>query len=149
ARAAGHVEDERRVRAEGAFRRGRPGRAPGVLVLLEDAAFGGACAHPRGAHRAACFRHLVEFPRGARAQQRPGVRVMTPPRSFPLSAVVFAAVYAVAYLICVDRNYALFTYHPAIYEWGLGVQKPKDGPAMYWFGWLATSGIVATIVAAV
>jgi hypothetical protein len=26
---------------------------------------------------------------------------------------------------------------------GLGVEKPKDGPAMYWFGWMATAGIVA------
>jgi len=74
---------------------------------------------------------------------------MTVPRSFPVFAVVFAAAFAVAYVISVDRNLALFTYHPAIYEWGLGVQKPKDGPAMYWFGWLATSGIVATVAGAV
>jgi len=74
---------------------------------------------------------------------------MTVPRSFQVFAVVFAATFAVAYFVCVYKNYALFTYHPAIYEWGLGVQKPKDGPAMYWFGWLATSGIVAIIVAAV
>jgi hypothetical protein len=74
---------------------------------------------------------------------------MTVPRSFPVFAVVFAATFAVAYFVCVDRNYALFTYHPAIYEWGMGVQKPKDGPAMYWFGWLATSGIVATVAGAV
>lgn len=72
---------------------------------------------------------------------------MTVPRSFPVFAVVFAAAYAVAYLVCVDKNYALFTYHPAIYEFGLGVQKPKDGPAMYWFGWIATSGAFAGAVA--
>jgi len=73
---------------------------------------------------------------------------MNVPRSFPVFAVVFAAAWSIAYLICVDRNYALFTYHPAIYEWGLGVQKAKDGPAMYWFGWMATSGIAAGVVAA-
>jgi hypothetical protein len=72
---------------------------------------------------------------------------MTVPRSFPVFAVVFAAAFAVAYLVCVERNYALFTYHPAIYEFGLGAQKPKDGPAMYWFGWMATSGIVAGAIA--
>jgi hypothetical protein len=72
---------------------------------------------------------------------------MTLPRSFPVFAVVFAAAFAVAYLVCVERNYALFTYHPAIYEFGFGAQKPKDGPAMYWFGWLATSGIAAGALA--
>jgi len=72
---------------------------------------------------------------------------MTVPRSFPVFAVVFAAAYAVSYVVCVENNYALFTYHPAIHEFGLGVQKSKDGPAMYWFGWMATSGIVAGGVA--
>jgi hypothetical protein len=60
-------------------------------------------------------------------------------------AIVFAVVYAIAYVICVESNYALFTYHPALGEFGFGVQKAKDGPAMYWYGWLATSGIVASI----
>ena len=70
---------------------------------------------------------------------------MTPPRSFSVFATVFAVVFAVVYVIAVEKNYALFTYHPALSEWGAGVQQPKDGPAMYWYGWLATSGIVALI----
>jgi len=60
-------------------------------------------------------------------------------------AIVFAVAYAIAYLVCVESNYALFTYHPATVEFGFGVQKAKDGPAMYWFGWMATSGIVAGV----
>jgi hypothetical protein len=70
---------------------------------------------------------------------------VTPPRSFSVFAIVFAAAYAVAYAIAVENNYALFTYHPAINEFGAGVQKPKDGPAMYWYGWMATAGIAASI----
>ena len=70
---------------------------------------------------------------------------MTPPRSLPVFAIVFAVVFAVVYAIAVEKNYALFTYHPALGEWGAGVEKPKDGPAMYWYGWLATSGIVAAL----
>ena len=66
-------------------------------------------------------------------------------RAFPVFAIVFAVVYVVVYTLAVWKNYALFTYHPAIYEWGFGVQKPKDGPAMYWYGWLATSVIVALV----
>jgi len=67
-------------------------------------------------------------------------------RTFPVFAIVFAVVYVVVYTLAVWKNYALFTYHPAIYEWGFGVQKPKDGPAMYWYGWMATS-IIAGLVA--
>jgi hypothetical protein len=54
-------------------------------------------------------------------------------------------VYALVYALAVWQNYALFTYHPALNEFGFGVQKPKDGPAMYWYGWLATAGIAASI----
>jgi hypothetical protein len=61
------------------------------------------------------------------------------------SVIVFAVVYAIAYLVCVEGNYALFTYHPAINEFGMGVQKAKDGPAMYWYGWLATATAVAAV----
>jgi hypothetical protein len=68
---------------------------------------------------------------------------MTPPRSFRVFATVFALVFSVVYVIAVEKNFALFTYHPALGEWGSGVQQPQDGPAMYWYGWLATSGIVA------
>jgi hypothetical protein len=66
-------------------------------------------------------------------------------RVFPVFAVVFAVVYTVTYALAVWKNYALFTYHPAIYEFGFGVQKAKDGPAMYWYGWMATSAIAAAI----
>jgi hypothetical protein len=68
---------------------------------------------------------------------------MTPPRSFGLLAIVFAIVYTVAYAIAVWKNYALFTYHPALNEIGMGVEKARDGPAMYWYGWMATAAIAA------
>ena len=64
-------------------------------------------------------------------------------RVFPVFAIVFAVVYALVYTFAVWKNYALFTYHPALNEFGIGVQKPKDGPAMYWYGWMATAGITA------
>jgi hypothetical protein len=74
---------------------------------------------------------------------------MTPPRSFHVFAVVFAAVFAIAYVISVEKNFALFTYHPAIGEFGLWVEKPKSGPAMYWYGWMATAGVVAFLAGAI
>ncbi len=68
---------------------------------------------------------------------------MTASRSFHSCAVVFTVVYSVSYLIAVQNNYALFTYHPALEEFGPLVQPPRDGPAMYWYGWIATAAIVA------
>jgi len=66
-------------------------------------------------------------------------------RLFPVFAIVFAVVYAVTYALAVWKNYALFTYHPALYEFGIGVQKAKDGPAMYWYGWMATAAIAGSL----
>jgi hypothetical protein len=66
-------------------------------------------------------------------------------RSLPIAMVVFAIVYAIAYVIAVEKNYALFTYHPALGEFGLLVERPKEGPAMYWYGWMATAGIAALV----
>jgi hypothetical protein len=62
--------------------------------------------------------------------------------------IVFAVVYALSYLAAVENNWALVTYHPQLAEFGFGVEKPREGPAMYWFGWLATAGIIAGIAGA-
>jgi hypothetical protein len=70
-------------------------------------------------------------------------------RSFPLFAIVFAAAYAILYVLAVEYNWALFTYHPALEEFGLLVEKPREGPAMYWYGWIATSALGALALAAV
>lgn len=64
-------------------------------------------------------------------------------------AVTFSLVYALSYVIAVEANYAVFTYHPALGEFGWGVEPPRDGPAMYWYGWMATAGIVAGLAGAV
>jgi hypothetical protein len=61
--------------------------------------------------------------------------------------VVFAVVYAIAYLVAVENNYALFTYHPAIGEFGALAEPSRDGPAMYWYGWMSTAGIIALVAA--
>jgi len=58
----------------------------------------------------------------------------------------FAITYSIAYLIAVTGNLALFTYHPALGEFGLWVEDSRDGPAMYWYGWLATAGLSAAII---
>jgi hypothetical protein len=58
---------------------------------------------------------------------------------------VFAAAFAVIYLLAVEQNWALFTYHPKLGEWGWLVEPSRSGPPMYWYGWLATSVLGATL----
>ena len=72
---------------------------------------------------------------------------MSAPKSPLFPAIVFAAVYALAYVIAVWKNLALFTYHPVTGTLGFGVEKSQDGPAMYWFGWIAMAAIPALAAA--
>jgi len=62
--------------------------------------------------------------------------------------IAFAVAYAVLYVLSVQYNLALFTYHAATEEFHFLVQPTSDGPAMYWYGWLATSGLGALAIAA-
>jgi len=65
-------------------------------------------------------------------------------RAFP----VFGIAFAVIYIASVYFNLALFTYHPELVRWGVLVEAPKQGPAMYWYGWLLTSALGAGAIAA-
>lgn len=73
---------------------------------------------------------------------------MSVARVFP----VFSIAFAVLYVLAMDNNWALFTYlaragefHPLVYT----PPTPRAGPAMYWYGWLATSFLGAAAAAAV
>jgi hypothetical protein len=61
-------------------------------------------------------------------------------KTFP----VFSAAFAVIYVLSVQMNWALVTYHPRLDEWELLAQPAKSGPAMYWYGWIITSVLGAT-----
>ena len=69
---------------------------------------------------------------------------MTIGRALP----VFSIAFAIIYIASVEYNLALITYHPQIFKWGLLAEAPKEGPAMYWYGWLLTSALGAGAVAA-
>jgi len=66
-------------------------------------------------------------------------------RTFVLT---FAVVGTLTYCVCLFMNWPVFTYHPAVnrFEWGWGPSRSGEGPAMYWYGWTATTLIVSTIV---
>lgn len=69
-------------------------------------------------------------------------------RFFPAFSIAFA----VLYVLAMDNNWALFTYLARAREFHALVYvppTPRAGPAMYWWGWLATSALGAAGVALV
>jgi hypothetical protein len=74
---------------------------------------------------------------------------MTATRKFGTFAIVFAIAYPIIYVAATEWNWAAFTYHSALGQFGLGPNKPINGPAMYWFGWITTSAAVAGVIAVV
>ena len=52
------------------------------------------------------------------------------------------------YCLCLLMNWPVFTYHPAVnrIEWGWGPSRNGEGPAMYWYGWTATTLLVGALV---
>jgi hypothetical protein len=69
---------------------------------------------------------------------------MTIGRALPVFSIAFALIY----IASVEYNLALITYHPQIGRWGVLAEAPREGPAMYWYGWLLTSALGAGAIAA-
>jgi len=62
---------------------------------------------------------------------------------------LFSVAFAIAYALAVEYNLAVFTYHPQLRQFAFGVERPKAGPAMYWYGWIVTSVALALLVSAI
>jgi hypothetical protein len=63
---------------------------------------------------------------------------------FKTFAVTFAVVGTLTYFLCLQFDWPLFTYYPAVnrFEWGWGRSGSGEGVAMHWFGLIATTLIV-------
>ena len=64
---------------------------------------------------------------------------------------IFGIAFAIIYAPVMDHNWALATYHPKLGVWDWGVAPSRDGPAMYWYGFVLTSffgALAVTVVAA-
>ena len=110
---------------------------------------------PQSGDRVFRDRVLVPVYRRPRSQQRPGVWLMstatattrtTPATSswasstkFKTFAITFAIVGPVIYMICLQMNWPLFTYHPATNRIAFGWEAARsgEGPNMTWYGWTA------------
>ena len=63
-------------------------------------------------------------------------------------AIVFGFGTTALYVICDMMNWPLFTYHPERTGWTCFMRRPRkgEGPAMYWYGWTATSMLAAAVL---
>ncbi len=61
--------------------------------------------------------------------------------------IAFVVACATIYAVCTEVNLPLLTYHPVTGDVGPLYQPPGRGPAMYWYGWMATALIGAVVVA--
>jgi hypothetical protein len=61
--------------------------------------------------------------------------------------VVFGIVGTAVYVLCDLLGLPLFTFHPATgrLEWGYGLPRRNEGPVMYWYGWVVTTLLAATM----
>ena len=68
--------------------------------------------------------------------------------AFKTFATLFGFMTAALYVICDMMNWPLFTYHPGPNEVDLFYARPRpgEGPAMYWYGWTATSMLAAAVL---
>lgn len=69
---------------------------------------------------------------------------------FHAFALVFAMVMPILYAVGDLAALPLFTYHPASnqFDWGWVAARKDEGPAMYWYGWIAMSALGAAIAGA-
>lgn len=68
--------------------------------------------------------------------------------AFRTFAVVLAITGPVIYVICQMQNWPLFTYHPANnqIDWFYAPAVRNQGPAMHWYGWIASAAIGAAVL---
>src|SRR5262249_60489679 len=83
------------------------------------------------------------------AQTKPATPSLAASTKFRTFAVTFAIAGTVIYILCLMFNWPLFTFHPATNRvvWGWEAARSGEGPAMYWYGWTATTVVVGSIVA--
>ena len=77
-----------------------------------------------------------------------GSKSLASSTAFKTFAIVFGFGTAALYVACDMMNWPLFTYHPATNQVDLFYAPPRrgEGPAMYWYGWTATSMLAAAVL---
>jgi hypothetical protein len=67
---------------------------------------------------------------------------------FGAFALVFGIGFAILYVVCDMATLPLFTYHPGTdrIDPGYAPARRDEGPAMYWYGWIASSALGASVL---
>jgi hypothetical protein len=84
----------------------------------------------------------------AATRATPATSSLATSTKFKTFALTFALAGCVVYFLCLMFNLPLFTFHPATNRVALGWEAARsgEGPAMYWYGWTATTVVAATVV---
>jgi len=63
-------------------------------------------------------------------------------------ALVFGICFAILYVVCDMAALPMFTYHPGTdrIDPGFAPARRDEGPAMYWYGWIANSALGAFVL---
>jgi len=84
----------------------------------------------------------------ATSRTSPATSSLASSTRFRTFVITFSIVGPVIYMICLQMNWPLFTYHPATNRFALGWEAARsgEGPNMTWYGWTAMTLIVGTVV---
>ncbi len=77
------------------------------------------------------------------------VEIAAPASSrFCAFALVFGVSFAILYVVCDMAALPMFTYHPGTdrIDFGHTPARRDEGPAMYWYGWVTSSALGASIL---
>jgi hypothetical protein len=82
---------------------------------------------------------------GAASRTSPAAASLAASSKFKTFATVFSITGPVVYCVIQYFNYPLFTYHPATDRivWGYEAARSGEGPNMLWYGWSATTILIA------
>lgn len=62
------------------------------------------------------------------------------------SVQIFSMLFGIVYLTCFYMDWAPFRYYPDARTFHLRI-TPQDGPAILWYGWVATAAVVSAAIA--
>jgi hypothetical protein len=84
----------------------------------------------------------------ATTRAAPATSSLASSTKFKTFVVTYAIAGTLIYLLCLEMNWPLFTFHPATNRivWGWEASRSGEGPAMYWYGWTATSLLAGAIL---
>ena len=85
---------------------------------------------------------------GTSTRAAPSTSSLAASAKFKTFAMTFSTFGPVIYCVSQFFNWPMFTFHPATNRlvWGYEGPRPGEGPNMLWYGWTATTLLVAAIL---